>query len=70
MAGLQFPRRPTASAELRNSTLAKPAQRLEVRVAIDGPRAETITLGAGRAQITPDAYLLRLIHAVLDGREA
>jgi hypothetical protein len=65
---VRFPReKHSASAELRNSSLAKPVRRLEAKLVIDGPLAETITLGAGRAQITPDAFIIRALSAVFGG---
>lgn len=71
MSVIKFPgKKFSASAELRNSSLAKPVRRLEAKLVIDGPLAETITLGAGRAQITPDAFIIRALSAVFGGGHA
>ena len=67
MSIINFPRQKfSASAELRNSPLAKPVRHLEVKLAINGPLAQTVWLEAARAQLPPNAYLTRLIGHVFD----
>lgn len=68
---VRFPRlKLSTSTELRNSRLAQPTRRLVATVVIDGSLADTITVGAGRAQISPDAFILRALHAIFSGGEA
>jgi len=71
MTVIRFPkRRHSGSAELRASRLAEPCRHLEAKVIIDGPLAETIAIGAGRAQLTPDAFIVQSLHALFGGGQA
>lgn len=71
MAVLQFPKRkPSASEALRKSALAQRCQHLEAQIVLDDWLADAVTTAAGRAQVTPAAYIVRVIRAMFEGRAA